>query len=676
MRVTNDKIKKLCIEHKWLLLVLLSFVVLLAFGKYQFFLDEVDNILGANSIARGGIIYRDFYSQHTPFMYYFMAFFSVLGASSVESFRFCMAVMLLLMWLFLYFRYNNLVGKLSLCLYPVIYISTIPQSWGHMVLSDVVQGQLMVLLFLETLHYLIKKEITIASAIIYSLGIWMSIGSAFLSVYSLLFLCLIPAFYEIKRYRRAENKLHLLRSHVIVAIILIFPLLVYTIYLAAYDLLRDAWYQMYTFNREVYAGYTYGFGTDAIGAFIDTILRVINYVISSFDPRINIQQFLYIFAMIIGGIALQSKILFKKGVSFLFVIAIACCGIRSVSDFHGLPFFCIASLLIAYMLQFAFGWIRNNSNSAWKLKVVTYSWIFVYGLYSLVGFIPIIETSMSSYIKGIAMEPETIFNRIVEVATEKDDPVWTASISNVGVYTATGRRPASRMYSLVPWFAEVFSDTVIKDLEKEQPKIIHYDPDESVWGVTYKDFAADVEEYIMDNYTQIPRRKNVFINNNYYQTTVNLLETSDVIPTKLVFSVEENQLLPIDAIKEGRKVSQIFIPEGDSIAEIDVFFATYIRTNHSSLKMILSEHDSNTQLHTAYIDVPSLKDTSYHTIYLPHIEVEKGKQYVLTFEASGTNDSDAITIIRSGPNKNPDRGYALIDGKKQDYNLCINIYGK
>ena len=64
-------------------LFLLYFILCSAYLNQGVFCDEVDNMVGGMVVADGGVVYRDFYSQHTPVMYYLCAIFRLLGASSI-----------------------------------------------------------------------------------------------------------------------------------------------------------------------------------------------------------------------------------------------------------------------------------------------------------------------------------------------------------------------------------------------------------------------------------------------------------------------------------------------------------------------------------------------------------------------------------------------------------------
>ena len=140
-------------------LFLLYFILCSAYLNQGVFCDEVDNMVDGMVVADGGVVYRDFYSQHTPVMYYLCAIFRLLGASSIFQYRLFFYLTLSLIWVLMYLRYKNYVGKFAMALYPVVYAVTMCNfdGLGHMVLSEQIQSQAMVVMMIELLLFFQNK---------------------------------------------------------------------------------------------------------------------------------------------------------------------------------------------------------------------------------------------------------------------------------------------------------------------------------------------------------------------------------------------------------------------------------------------------------------------------------------------------------------------------------------
>jgi hypothetical protein len=59
----------------------------------------------------------------------------------------------LLLWIFSYFRYKENLG-IAVAVYPLFYVLLSPPFWGYMILADVLQGQVILIVFFEVIRYL------------------------------------------------------------------------------------------------------------------------------------------------------------------------------------------------------------------------------------------------------------------------------------------------------------------------------------------------------------------------------------------------------------------------------------------------------------------------------------------------------------------------------------------
>lgn len=144
----------------------------------------------------------------------------------------------------------------------------------------------------------------------------------------------------------------------------------------------------------------------------------------------------------------------------------------------------------------------------------------------------------------------------------------------------------------------------------------------------------------------------------------------------LTYSVPLQNIAPSEPILTNQPAVQVFTPSSDSITSLEVLFGTYIRENHSQLNMKISNYETNEVLYATILDVALLKDNSYNKIRVPNITVERGQKYYLIFESPDATLENCVTIYANIPNNNPQSGFAVKNGEKQDYNLCVNIYGK
>ena len=194
----------------YILYFLMCFGLLFAFRNISVFLDEYDNIVGGMTVAKGLDVYQGYYSQHTPLMYYLCAIFRLLGANGLLSFRIYFYIFLSACFTAIYIRYNKIFGKKMMILFPIILItsySLTDMTFSHMILSDQVQAIALSVLFLEWFQYLKTKVFNISNAIMLSIGIFCSIGVAFVSIYFVAIVCIAIAIMEINGIRKTDGGL-------------------------------------------------------------------------------------------------------------------------------------------------------------------------------------------------------------------------------------------------------------------------------------------------------------------------------------------------------------------------------------------------------------------------------------------------------------------------------------
>lgn len=138
------------------------FALLCTFSVSDLFIDESDNILGGMVIAKGGVLYRDYVTQHTPVPYYLCAVAAAFGAGSLQQFRLSYYILQAAVWGFLYDRHVGHIGKKRMLLLPVlntVLLTVLVPPCSYMILADCIQGLCMTALAMEFLAYLKDKEI-------------------------------------------------------------------------------------------------------------------------------------------------------------------------------------------------------------------------------------------------------------------------------------------------------------------------------------------------------------------------------------------------------------------------------------------------------------------------------------------------------------------------------------
>jgi hypothetical protein len=253
-------------------------IVLTRFGLFS---DEADNLLGGKIIADGGILYKDYLSQHTPLMYYICALFHKLGCVTVPQYRTAFYMLLSIVWVFIYVRYSRYFGKITLILYPIIYIFAVSSiDMAFTILSDQIEANALLILFLEFLLFERTKTLKLSNCIIISAAIFFAVGTALVALYPLLFIFIGVICLEIIWYFKNKSgwdvfALNTLKRYSMLVSIVALPFAILISVLAMQHVLISAYNGAYLNNVTHYVNQS-----GVSGNIIETIISVFqNFII-------------------------------------------------------------------------------------------------------------------------------------------------------------------------------------------------------------------------------------------------------------------------------------------------------------------------------------------------------------------------------------------------------------
>ena len=480
-----------------LVIGVISFILLSSFSVAGGFCDESDNMYGGMVIAHGGVLYRDYVTQHTPVSYYLCAVFALLGAGSVVQFRLAFYILESAVWSFIYIRHSNYFGRKTMTLLPIteiICISSVVAPYGSQILSDGVQGILTVVLILELFRYFKDKKLDWDRCIIVSCCIWGSFGAAFVSAYALIWVAVIVVASEVKNWRD-KNKINfrnLIGRYYKLIISIIVPFVCAVIYFKVNHSLKRAFDQFYTFNREVYPKYTSGLGDNVAQPFVNGIQNFFivmadnfNAIIAATATNVQILQLVIMIFATTSIIILFTKKHFWEAFSLLLVL--------TFSATRGYGFHGIAAWYVAVMIVVLF--VEDIKNALPKLGIP------VMGLSAIVllsTFIVAVGNNLLYEQSPISdMESEVIL--LTETDKNKDIylDVWT---SGSLYYFYKDRYPVNCALFMLPWYMDWYEQDNISALKEEKPRVVIYNEDEDTWGHTH--YSVAFAEELKANYTR------------------------------------------------------------------------------------------------------------------------------------------------------------------------------
>lgn len=476
--------------------LLLVSAILLAglLGAFPFASDEGDNMLGALSVVQGGDIYKAYFSQHTPFAYYFTALFALMGVDSVIGFKLAFSGALLLFWLMLYWAYADGVNKNSLRFFVIAYPLVAPFCLAHLILAEVFTSHALVILAIEYLRYLETRTLPLGRMIVISLCVFVSVMSCFVSVYAVFMILLGFGLGELQGLSRAAFPSRW-RRWLLFLLILAIPFGILLTWYGATGNLQNFYEQAYLFNRIVYSRYT-GMATNAFLPFLSMPLALAfhgyNVMADSMSHGAVTLSLLLLGANLIFLVSLFRRQRLATLIMFLFLAATGFRGYGGTgyTGFHSMPYYIVSLLVFGMVLS----WLDRP-----KL------WAWVGSLCALMLFLgvtlPVYAAHATFSATRLRQRPlfSNAYIAAIQTYTRESDMIWLASV-DAYVYIDNQRKPASRVCGFTPWVAEQYSGVIIEDLRRNRPKLVAFDPDYRVWGFRTGDYGSNLFSYIQAHY--------------------------------------------------------------------------------------------------------------------------------------------------------------------------------
>lgn len=510
-----------------LLLFLLFFGALLSYWNLPLFTtDEGDIFAVGYQIARGRQLYVDILSQHMPVMYYISALFTLLGASTTCACRLCFYALMSLLWLLICRVYADVLPRRSLILYPLLYVLLMGRiGHAHAILSDHFQGISMAILALELIRFDRDRTMPLKHCCLISLAVFLSFGSAFVSVFAIFFVVLTFFVMEMLRLGRKEGLRAVgsfFRLYWKLFAVVLLPLALLFGALALNGSLSGLYRWAYRLNRDVYPKYISSYGSSVGGSMIAGFYPVMRSLDFTNLSEMNASAWLGVLGFIAGLVYLyrsgRGPVLLGGLVLLLFGSAT-----RGFYSFHGLPALAVMCLLDAYALDMA---IRDFPKSVPRTAVVI---ALVLGL--LVPHIHFYHNILALPRMAEFTEEEKAegYTSAVDLLTEHNELFASSAMVGIVLYETDALCIST---CTVPWFWEEGHEEVMQTLRASPPRVYLFDPDMTVWGYRFDEYAAELVAFVKENYTCLEALGYplLYVRNDYAQEAARLIENSPLTP--------------------------------------------------------------------------------------------------------------------------------------------------
>lgn len=477
--------------------------------------DELDIMIYGKGIAHGQLLYVDVVSQHMPFSYYISAIFCKLGANTVTQQRFAFYVMFACLWTVIVYRYSHYINKIVLILYPFVHCCMIQNYlMGTAILSEHIAGCGAVILLLEFMVFVQKRDFNFWNHIMISLAIVLMFGTIFVAIFPIFFIAVGVLVLELKwkKERSINNKKFIfdfIKRYYKLGVIAFVPWGGLFIYYLIKGTMQEFIYGAYTFNRDVYSKYNGGFGNNILSSFLSPADTWGSLIYNAF----NFSQWGYFdvlkWIFVICSCIFIYKCVLKDGwiVAATIALYIYSLGIRGNFHFHGTAFEEVSAFVVVYVCYYYF---YKNKKHFKSIGIIKQS--------ILVMIIAIISSGYCNNFSKIASisynEEQTQASTIIGKITDENESIWMSVFATSDIMLA--ERLAVGAASTTPWTWEGFGEKQFNELKKASPRVAIYSPTFECCGHKIQDYAPELGEYFEGSYTLLPDTDSLYVRNDYY----------------------------------------------------------------------------------------------------------------------------------------------------------------
>jgi hypothetical protein len=524
----RDRLNSPAVGFSLLTIAFLLGLTKLVFGQFA---DEANNLVYGWLVSKGYVLYRDVFSQHFPFAYYWTAVVVTLFGNSQAAVR--ISLLVLQAGLFGFSMWATRL-YLPVGLATLVWGLTSQFHRGNMILYDNFDGTFITVAFILVFFALLARtRIRKPALMVTGLCLGCALLSNPLLIYPVLVI-LLGLFLSGLRAADDAGWREGLRRLVWAGVSAGLVLGVYLAYLLVSGTFQNFYRDAVWFNATIYDQYTEG-SPNRFGAIffqLFTGLDLFNpqwtkHVSPFIQLGINRNSFAnedYYYSWIFSSLLFRLSILlcslgliirrkFLPAI-FLYILAAALLT-RAETSWHAIPFIWLSLFAGAYFLA-NFPTIPKISVSSRRLVqaadrvlhpawgvifaafLLMYSWSAATGAYFLVDHHD--ELNDHHFVNRLAR----FGDQLRSLSCAQDDLKLLIYPYNPMVYFVTQIPPASKYIFMHPWVAQVAMPELIPALQQQNSTIIEVKVDKTVWqAYAVKDYMADLITFLNQDYEQL-----------------------------------------------------------------------------------------------------------------------------------------------------------------------------
>ncbi len=633
----------------------------LTFLPTESFVDETDVFSVGDEVARGGDVYKVSISQHMPFSYYMAAIMGLFHPVNINAYRLYFYIVMSLLWVLVYLHFRRDINPVVLILVPFLYLCTLSlYDQGTTMLSEHWAGLGHVVMLLELVRYVRRKELGWSNCIWLSASIVLTFGCLFPSAYSIAIVAVGVFVYQGWILNRTKDTIarktlsrRIIQDDLKLIGCCLVPWVILLTWYAVSGNLQNFFYGAYYFNTDVYSKYTQGFGTDPLGTFLLTYKGWWEYTVScirellglpgglnvttSVEPQILKMRAFDGTMRMLSTILLSICLLFEHpilGVTyFLASIAIA---VRGYDHYHAMNFMCATCLSLAVLAGAGIRapFLKPRRAGRWIALILA---LAVLGTYAT-------QTEVFSQVPKV---PETVSNAglfertldsidlktFADIVLDPGDTIHMAALNTGGTVEADRGKDYGAACS-TPWTWEGFGEREMETLRTNRTKMVLYTFDNVVWGYAQDEYARELLEYIRDEFYQVSTE--MFIRKDYMGEAIRRTFEAGYSGYIGVDSFEDPVVLNDATEKAERSIrdeaaeQRLVMPERRQLELILFELCDRGESDLSDLFVQVREEESGSVIWSRTIPGAYLAPGKTNMIFLEECVLEAGKPYVIS----------------------------------------------
>jgi len=517
-------------REQWLgyALLLMSFFISLINFQNGVFVDEEDNLLMGSFILKGFLPYRDIFSHHFPFAYFWTSFVYLFSNDSILLARLSITLFQISVFLIsMHLSGNYLVFGFVSLVWSVLKI----YYWGNMVLYHSLAAPLATCVFLLTYLILIS----------YSIPTWKH--ALVLAIFSVLLILLTPftvyGLFFVYLSLFIKNRKFVFES---LKIMLLF-FLVFVLYLILTGSFMDFVDQAVLFNLNIYNKYNSFLREQTQGGLLSVLGNIHNFLgignrdwynFDLYKPLVlnysDIDKWIFTgFHYRIAWIILFFGSLFERKYLAAFFSLFFGASLLSIGQwgFHGQPFILTSIAVSTTVILTSIR--RGNKGGLTSYIFTSVSGVILLFFMMWLSFRLVENINTPSIYKSY----RNYYGEHIEIANKIRK--WTCNRKDVKLlyypagyrqYFFTGLLPLTKYTALYPWIADIAQDDIIQALQNENVFVIVYIEPIDVWGIKVEEYLRPMIGFLKSRYKQIDDW--VFVSPALYSACPVLIQEIDI----------------------------------------------------------------------------------------------------------------------------------------------------